>query len=559
MCGGVVSFNQKDYCAQLITSLLLFSSPFKKSFTGLKLEGFFSDLGVPCLFLGVFIRKKKNKSGSVSVQIIAKTNGRYKVIKTIGSASTDQQVAALVFLGKQELSKIQAQHGLFIFENDTLIESFLTQLQNSQIRTVGPELIFGKIYDAIGFNLITEELFRHLVISRLAFPLSKLKTVDYLYRFQGTTLEISSVYRFLDKLNDKLKDQVEQISFKHTLKILQDKITIVFYDMTTLYFEASDEDDLRKAGFSKDGKHQNPQIFLGLLVGLGGYAIGYDIFEGNIYEGNTLIPTIEKITKKFDLKKPIIVADAGLLSRDNINALEETGYEYILGGRIKSESASVKKQILENKLGDGQCLTITKSNTTKLIVSYSDKRAAKDGHNRKRGLQRLEKQIKTGKLTKTNINNRGYNKYLKIKSKVDVEIDYEKFNQDKNWDGLKGYVTNTKLTSEQIIESYKNLWHIEKAFRMSKTDLRVRPIFHRLRKRIEAHICISFTAYTIYKELERVLYQSKSTISLKQAAELTHNIYQLNVTLPESKQTRKILLKLDQNQTQLKKIIDENF
>jgi transposase len=507
----------------------------------------------------VFLRQKKNKSGSVSVQIISKDRGRYKVIKTIGSARTDQQLATLVYQAKHELSKIEAQSGLFIFEDDAFIESFLIQLQNSQIRTVGPELIFGKIYDSIGFKAITEELFRHLVISRLAFPLSKLKTIDYLYRFQGINLEISSVYRFLDKLNDKLKDQVEQISFKHTSKVLQDKITIVFYDMTTLYFESSDEDDLRKTGFSKDGKHQNPQIFLGLLVGIGGYAIGYDIFEGNIYEGNTLIPTIEKISRKFDLKKPIIVADAGLLSRDNIKALEETGYEYILGGRIKSESASMKKQILENKLGDGQTLIITKNNTTKLIVSYSDKRAAKDEHNRKRGLLRLEKQIKNGKLTKTNINNRGYNKYLKIKSKVEVEIDYEKFNQDKSWDGLKGYVTNTKLAPEQIIENYKNLWHIEKAFRMSKTDLRVRPIFHRLRKRIEAHICISFTAYTIYKELERVLYQNKSTISLKQAAELTHNIYELIVTLPESKQTRKILLRLDENQAQLKKIIDENY
>lgn len=507
----------------------------------------------------MFLRQKKNKSGSVSVQIISKDRGKYKVLKTIGSGSTDQQIATLTYQGKQEISKIEAQRGLFIFEDDALIESFLSQLQNSQIRTVGPELIFGKIYDGIGFNAITEELFRHLVISRLAFPLSKLKTIDYLYRFQGITLEISSVYRFLDKLNDKLKDQVEQISFKHTSKVLQDKITIVFYDMTTLYFEASDEDDLRKTGFSKDGKHQNPQIFLGLLVGMGGYAIGYDIFEGNIYEGNTLIPTIEKIIRKFDLKKPIIVADAGLLTSDNINALQETGYEYILGGRIKSESASVKKQILENKFSDGQTLIITKNNTTKLIVSYSDKRAAKDGHNRKRGLLRLEKQIKGGKLTKNNINNRGYNKYLKIKSKVEVEIDYEKFNQDKSWDGLKGYVTNTKLTPEQIIENYKNLWHIEKAFRMSKTDLRVRPIFHRLRKRIEAHICISFTAYTIYKELERVLCENKSSISLKQAAELTHNIYELVVTLPESKQIRKILLKLDENQTQLKRVIDENY
>jgi transposase len=507
----------------------------------------------------VFVRQKKNKSGSVSIQIITKSGGRYRVVKTIGRATTDQQIATLVYQGKQELSNMQGQSGLFVFEDDALIESFLNRLQNSQIRTAGPELIFGKIYDAIGFNAITEELFRHLVISRLAFPLSKLKTVDYLYRFQGVNLEVSSIYRFLDKLNDKLKDQVERISFKHTSKVLCNKISIVFYDMTTLYFEASDEDDLRKTGFSKDGKHQNPQVFLGLLVGLGGHAIGYDIFEGNIYEGDTLIPTIEKIAKKFDLKKPIIVADAGLLSNDNTTALEEAGYEYILGGRIKSEAAPVKKQILEAKLGDGQTLIIAKDENRKLIVSYSSKRAAKDGHNRKRGLQRLEKQVKNGKLTKTNINNRGYNKYLKIKSNVEVEIDYEKFNQDKSWDGLKGYVTNTKLTPEQVIENYKNLWHIEKAFRMSKTDLRVRPIFHRLRKRIEAHICISFTAYTIYKELERVLYQNNSTVSLKQAAELTHSIYELIVTLPESKHTRKILLRLDENQAELKRIVDENY
>jgi len=118
---------------------------------------------------------------------------------------------------------------------------------------------------------------------------------------------------------------------------LQGNISVVFYDMTTLYFEASDEDDLRKTGFSKDGKHQNPQIFIGLLVGLGGYAIGYDIYEGNTYEGHTLIPFLEKISKKFKLNKPVIVADAGLLSNDNIKALEEKQYEYIIGTRLKNE------------------------------------------------------------------------------------------------------------------------------------------------------------------------------------------------------------------------------
>mgnify|MGYP002280708867 CR=1 FL=1 len=141
---------------------------------------------------------------------------------------------------------------------------------------------------------------------------------------------IDAVYRFLDKLNNKLKAKVEQIAFAHTMKILNNSISVVFYDMTTLYFESSDEDDLRKTGFSKDGKQQCPQIFLGLLVGLGGYAIGYDIFEGNIYEGHTLIPFLEKISQKFNLQKPIVVADAGLLSNDNIKALEEKNYEYII-------------------------------------------------------------------------------------------------------------------------------------------------------------------------------------------------------------------------------------
>jgi transposase len=362
----------------------------------------------------------------------------------------------------------------------------------------------------------------------------------------------------LDKLNQELKSEVEQISFSHTKRVLDNNITIVFYDMTTLYFEASDEDDLRKTGFSKDGKHSNPQIFLGLLVGLGGYAIGYDIFEGNIFEGHTLIPMIEKISAKFNLSKPIVVADAGLLSKDNILNLETKGYPYILGARIKNEAQKTKEQILGAELKNEEYLVLEKG-LKKIIVQYSEKRAKKDEHNRKRGLQRLEKQIKTGKLTKQHINNRGYNKYLRMKGELEVSIDIEKFENDKKWDGLKGYITNCELTPKEIIDNYKNLWHIEKAFRMSKTDLRIRPIYHRLRHRIEAHICISFVAYTIYKELERVLAKEKFGLSVEKAAEITHNIYQMQITLPESRHHKNILLKMDKNQSELIKIIQRNF
>jgi transposase len=462
-------------------------------------------------------------------------------------------------LGKQEIERLSGQQKLFISENDIIVEQVFSVLDNASIKTVGPEIVFGKIYDSIGFNAIKEELFRHLVIARLTFPLSKLKTIEYLYRFQGVMLDIDAVYRFLDKLNNQLKDQVEQIAYAHTLKVLKDNISIVFYDMTTLYFEASDEDDLRKTGFSKDGKHQNPQIYLGLLVGLGGFAIGYDIFEGNIYEGHTLIPFIEKISKKFHLNKPIIVADAGLLSGDNIKALKAQDYKYIIGARLKNEPDNIKKQILEQQLGDGQMMNIKKPDNTRLIITHATNRAIKDEHNRKRGLQRLEKQIKAGKLTKSSINNKGYNKYLKLEGDIRIEIDYERFNSDKVWDGLKGYITNTKLKDKQVVENYKNLWHIEKAFRMSKTDLRIRPVYHRLGHRIEAHICISFTAYCIYKELERVLYKEKSKLSLKKAAELTHNMYQITYTLPESKHTKSKLLKMDDEQAELYQMINKNF
>jgi len=516
-------------------------------------------MGVASVFLSMFLRKLKNRSGSISVQIISKVRGNYKVVKTIGSSFNPQEIEKFWYIGKHEIGRLQAQSKLFVSERDTLVEQLFDRLQNAHIRTVGPEIIFGKIYDHIGFNVIQEELFRHLVIARLSFPLSKLKTVEYLYRYQGISLDVDQVYRFLDKLNSDLKEQIEQIAFEHTRKLFGGKISIVFYDMTTIYFETSDEDDLRKTGFSKDGKHQHPQIYLGLLVGPGGFAIGYDIFEGNIYEGHTLIPFLEKISARFNIGKPVVVADAGLLSKDNIEALKVQDYKYIIGARLKNEPDKIRQQILQKNWSDGQTITIKKDDKTRLIVAYTAGRANKDEHNRHRGLRRLERMVEKGKLTKSNINNRGYNKYLRLKGDVSIEIDYEKFEQDKKWDGLKGYLTNTRLNKEKVIENYHNLWHIEKAFRMSKTDLRIRPIYHRLKHRIQAHICIAFTAYCIYKELERVLYKEISSLSVKKAAELTHNMYQIVYTLPDSKRTKTKMLKMDDEQAELYQIILKNF
>lgn len=514
----------------------------------------------------MFIREKKNRSGSVSIQIISKARGAYKVVKTIGCATEQHKIDMLKLQAQQQMAQLQQQPSLFQSDEDKLVEQAFSRLSNSSIRTVGPELIFGKIYDYIGFGAIQEPLFRHLVVARLAFPLSKLKTSEYIYRYQGVSIDSNKIYRFLDKLSSGLKQTVEEIAFAHTKRRLKNDINVVFYDMTTLYFEASDEDDLRRTGFSKDGKHSHPQIIIGLLVGLEGNAIGYDIFEGNTYEGHTLIPFLEKIQRKFGVTKPIVIADSGLLSNENLKALEDEGYQYVIGARLKNENKTVQQQIVGHSYRDGDFLHIEKKvkinekeRTRRLIIHYSDKRARKDAHNRKRGLDRLEKRLRSGKLTKSNINNRGYNKYLEMTGDVSISIDYQKYKTDRLWDGLKGYITNSKLSGEMILENYAQLWQIEKAFRISKTDLRIRPIYHRLRHRIEAHICIAFAAYSVYKELERVLKERNSTLSAQKAGELTHNMYQITYQLPDSNHIKTKLLKMDEKQKELYKIIQENF
>lgn len=499
----------------------------------------------------MFIRKLRNRSGSVSVQVIEKKNGNYIVVKSFGSSKDPNEIDLLLLKAHAFVQNPTGSSPLFsdLSREDLIIKKFFNTLTNASVRTIGPELIFGTIFDRIGFNTIQEPLFRHLVIARLAYPTSKLKTVDYLHRYQGIHAHEDTVYRFLDTLNDVHKKTVEKISYEHTKKTIG-TVSVVFYDMTTLYFETEDEDDLRKIGFSKDGKFQCPQIMVGLLVGEGGYPIGYDVFEGNTFEGKTLIPILKKLQKKYGFTKPIVVADAAMLSKNTLAELAKEEYSFIIGARIKNETEAVKKEILHSRenMKYGDTCVIVKEDGNQLIVSLSDKRARKDAHNREKGLRKLRMKVKSGILTKDSITNRGYNKFLNLSQDVSVEIDEEKVKNDEKWDGLKGYVTNTNLSSLKVIENYSHLWQIEKAFRISKTDLRIRPIYHYRRKRIEAHLCIAFVAYSIWKELERLLAEKRVEMSPKRAGELTHTMYEFHYILPDSKKSAKQTLEMDDEQ-----------
>jgi hypothetical protein len=411
----------------------------------------------------VFIRKKKNRSGSFSIIIVDKSGGKYNEIHSIGTGTTTSEINALMQEGHKWLySHLYGNSDLFTpspekvkADNIDKIEQFLSNVDCVLLN--GVELILDRVYKRVGFDKIDDEILRQLVISRMCQPSSKSGTVDYLLHYFDEDVNLSKIYRYLDKLNDIQKDAVQEISVKHTAAVLGGRIGVVFYDVTTLYFESDKGDDLRISGFSKDGKHSQPQIVLGLLVSTGGYPLAYSIHKGNQYEGTTMLPVVEEFVKKFNLDDFVVVADSGLMNACNIAELEENGYKYIIGARIKNESKEIKEWILSLEKINGSFYERNKTDKCRLIVGYSDNRAKKDRYNRDKGVRRLEKAYRRGYLTKENINKRGYNKFLKIENNVEVKIDLSKIEEDAKWDGLKGYITNTELPADVIYEQYRDL------------------------------------------------------------------------------------------------------
>lgn len=510
----------------------------------------------------MFINRSKNKSGTVSVHVLQKRGRNNVLVKSFGSSRDEKEIERMV---EQARIYIQQQTGTFynLFNQppEQDIEDFVDGLSNSQISVEGPEVIFGKLFDYVGYGEIGG-LFRPLVLSRLVAPGSKLKTVDYLWRYNGVSYDINKVYRYLDKLCDRdnrradIKDRIEQITFAHSATAMGGCIDVVFYDITTLYFEAADEDDLRRTGYSKDGKFDCPQVLLGLLVTREGLPVSYEIFEGDLSEKKTFIPLLKRAQEKFGFPSPIVVADAGLLSRKNIEDLVADGYEYILGARLKNENSNVKRKVLDLKLTDGQVASIKTDDGLRVVVSFTEKRRKKDAFNRARGLKRLQDKVVSGKVSKKHINNRGYNKYLRLKGETTISIDMEAFEQDAAWDGIKAYVTNTKLSDEEVRSNYHNLWYIERAFRMNKTDLQIRPMYHRLRNRIEGHICICFCAYVLQLEIERLLKGANSGLTINRARELVKTMYALTYTKPGHTKPSKVMLRMNPEQQELFQLVN---
>ena len=495
----------------------------------------------------MFIRKKKNKSGSISIQIISKKSGKYKVVESIGSSKDEKEIEELYKKAQKRLIEIEP----------TLLDYLKYQkpqkLSNKNIRVIGDELIFGKIFKDIGCSDINiknkeyKEIFKALVISRLLYPGSKLYLIDYYHIYKKQIIKYNKIYRFLDKLyQEDLKTKIEKCIFNHTLKIMNNAIKLTFYDVTTLHFESESEDDLRRIGFSKEGKLNRPQILLGLFTTLEGYPLSFEVYEGNKYEGHTLIDILHKFQERFKLKnRPIVVADRGMLNNANIAYLENNGYKYILAYKIKNISHNLKEQIANLTFVDDGAIHTIKYNKEinytdengnkltlpikqKLILTYSKKRAKKDKKTREKAVEKIKATLSKKNITKSDLKLSYYAKYLDMDEtcKIKYKLNPNKVVQDEKLDGIKGFATNDfTLSPNDVITHYQNQYDVERAFRISKTDLKIRPIYHRLENRIKAHILISFVSYAIYKEFERKIKLSNIDIKFKLTFDYIKTMY----------------------------------
>ncbi|MBU1088502.1 IS1634 family transposase [Patescibacteria group bacterium] len=502
----------------------------------------------------MFVRQRSNKSGSVSVQIIFKKNGLYKVVKHIGTAQPNSIELEYLLTHAQEL-KIRLEtggqltlDGFLIKRKEAELASFASRFVIPNIYKVGFFEVFGLIYDELKFSsVIPEPLFRDLVIARIAKPTSKLSTYRWLRKYTNRNINKNSIYRLLDKLTLSTKLKVCSHVYREIYGSDGKAINIIFFDATTLHFESFTPDDFRKLGFSKVGKHRQPQIVIGLMVTGTGVPVGYEVYSGDKFDGHTIRKALKRVQQQYSAQQVVFVADASMLSKENAGMIEQAGFSYIMAAKIKNLKKKTQYQILNFNQYESSCLDLNLSSQQgyRLIVTYSKLRARKDQHERKRQVERLQKKISVEqKLTKKQFSRLGKMKYLELKGKAKVVINYEAIQKDAGWDGLKGYATNIyDLPADEIVKRYCELWQVEKAFRIAKTDLRIRPIFHYKKQRIKAHLLLVFVSLVVSRILEQKL--SGLGLGLERIIENLESV--IEIPLQDKKLGTALVIRTEQN------------
>jgi transposase len=529
----------------------------------------------------MFIRVKSTpNSPRKSVQIVHSqrvgSKVKQKIIKHVGVALDEKELQELKSLAVSLKAELESKNQLPLYspqEIEDMANRACNQKDKESVNTEdainredyavnlldileedrvikGIHEVYGKLYDEINLKSIIPNPSRHVAISkalkemvlaRVANPDSKSGSVDMLSSKFGVNLNLKSVYRMMDMIDDKQIKKLNKLVLTQTKSLLDDKIDVIYFDATTLYFESFTEDidnpddtdeAIRKNGYSKDGKFNQPQVVLALLVTKQGLPVGYKAFSGDTFDGHTIIPSLKEIEDEFKVDKIVYVADAGMFNKTNLQEFDKNkNMTYIVGAKIKTMSKVYKQQILKTddfkEINDDTKVKTLDYNGKKLLISYSKKRAKKDKHDREKAIAKLKKRLEDSKSVKSQLSNNGYKKYLQLQSSdknsscdLSITLNEDKILEDEAWDGLKGIVTNNEtLSNEELIHQYSNLWQVEESFRITKHDLKIRPIYHWKPSRVKAHLAISFMAYALVRYLEyrvRLQYKKLSPEKIKQ-------------------------------------------
>lgn len=369
-----------------------------------------------------------------------------------------------------------------------------------------------------------------MAIQHLLDPRSKKSTHDHQDTYFGLNkVDLHHLYRALDQLAEH-KEYIEQTLFEQNYTFSKQQVDVVFYDVTTFAFESVIVDELRNFGFSKDQKFKEVQVVMGLMIDAKGLPIGYELFTGNTFDGKTLVKSLENIHKRFGINRVILVADRGINSKGNLNLIKEAGYGYIVASRIRSLKKYIQNQILDpdgyttinedfryKTIDYENCFTneAGKKYALKesLVVSYSQKRAAKDIRDRQRLIEKAKKLLEKPAAIKA-ASKRGGKKYLleTAPSVSNWELDLKKIEEDARFDGYYGIQTSEQeMPPQDVIEAYHTLWKIEESFRVMKSTLEVRPVFHWTPKRIHGHFVVCFLAFMMERHLEMLMLDEQAS------------------------------------------------
>lgn len=464
-------------------------------------------------------------SGKNAIQVVTKVGQNLVIHKHFGTYVTDPEKKRLVEQADHYIGSHTKQGNLFSDPPATWLLSDI-QITNSQ-----PLYLYNllcRAYEKLGFS--GDELIRDFVIARLYQPTSKRETSEVLEDYFDRPYSLPTIYRHLKVAISKgLKDQYQQALINYAHVGLGDPLHLVFYDVTTLAFASQTKTALKDFGYSKDHRSQDTQVVVGLVVNKEGFPLYFDVFSGNTFEGGTFTLVAKGIQKLLNCPELVVVADAGMLSQKNMDDLDCEGIKFVVGARISSLSQKLMGELSASLGKTDKASTEVEYKNYRLLADYSDKRAKKDAYDLTKQWERAQKA-----MAKPDAITRRY-RFLKGSKKTSYSLNQKLKERAELIAGIKGYLTNTKLDAATITTRYHDLWRVEKAFRITKSDLEARPIFLRLDETIKAHVTIVFAGLAIAKLLE-----IQTGYSIHQILKLTSRIFTHTIRNTKTNQTTTI-------------------